>query len=120
LLPASCHPGHITKNIPYLLAYSVKHICSKDEDCKIRLEQLRQNLLSRSYPPKIIDDAFKRVNKINRLEAIKRVTKTKEDTTVLVTTFHPLMPSVSNIIKKYWKVMVDNSPEMKSVLFATR
>jgi hypothetical protein len=30
------------------------------------------------------------------------------------------MPSVSNIIKKYWKVMVDNSPEMKSVLFATR
>ena len=120
LLTSSCHPGHITKNIPFSLAYTVKRICSKDEDFKLRLEQLRQNLLSRSYPPKIIDDAFKRVNKINRIEAIKRVTKTKEDTTVLVTTFHPLMPSVSNIIKKYWKVMVDNSPEMKSVLFATR
>ena len=79
LLRASCHPGHITKNIPYSLLYTVKRICSKGEDFKIRLEQLRQNLLSHSYPPKIIDDAFKRVIKINRLEAIKRVTKTKED-----------------------------------------
>jgi hypothetical protein len=115
LLTSSCHPGHITKNIPFSLAYTVKRICSKDEDFKLRLEQLRQNLLSRSYPPKIIDDAFKRVIKIDRLEAIKRVTKTKEDTTVLVTTYHPLMPSVSNIIKKHWKVMVDNSPEMNNV-----
>ena len=115
LLRASCHPGHITKNIPYSLLYTVKRICSKDEDFKIRREQLRQNLLSRSYPPKIIDDAFKRVSEIDRLEAIKRVKKTKEDTTVLVTTFHPLMPSVSNIIKKHWRVMVENSPEMKTV-----
>ena len=53
--------------------------------------------------------------KIDRLEPIKRVTKTKEDATVLVTTFHPLMPSVFDIIKKHWKVMVDNSPEMKNV-----
>jgi hypothetical protein len=115
LLRSSCHPAHITKNIPFSLAFNIKRICSKDEDFKIRLEQLRQYLLSRSYPPKIIDDAFKRVIKIDRLQAIKRVTKTKEDTTVLVTTFHPLMPSVSNIIKKHWKVMVDNSPEMKNV-----
>ena len=55
------------------------------------------------------------MSEIDRLEAIKRVTKTKEDTTVLVTTFHPLMPSVSNIIKKHWRVMVENSPEMKNV-----
>ena len=115
LSPASCHPGHITKNIPYSIALSIKRVCSKDEDCQIRLEQMRQDLLSRSYPPKILDGAIKRVNKIDRLEAIKRVTRIKEDTTVLVTTFHPLMPSVSNIIKKHWKVMVDNSTEMKNV-----
>jgi peptide-methionine (R)-S-oxide reductase len=115
LSPASCHPGHITNNIPFSIALSIRRVCSREEDCKIRLEQMRQDLLSRSYPPKIVDGAIKRVNKIDRLDAIKRVSRTKEDKTVLVTTFHPLMPSVSKIIKKHWKVMVDNSTEMKNV-----
>ena len=36
-------------------------------------------VLTKHPPPKkIIDDAFKRVIKIGRLEAMKRVTKTKE------------------------------------------
>ena len=115
LSPASCHPGHITNNIPFSIALSIRRVCSREEDCKIRLEQMRQDLLSRSYPPKIVDGAIKRVNKIDRLDAIKRVSRTKEDKTVLVTTFHPLMPSVSKIMKKHWKVMVDNSTEMKNV-----
>ena len=55
------------------------------------------------------------VGSVDRLDAIKRVSRTKEDKTVLVTTFHPLMPSVSKIMKKHWKVMVDNSAEMKNV-----
>ena len=59
LLPSSCHPGHITKNIPYSLAYRLLRICSNNQTFRTRLEQLRHDLLSRSYKPKIIDDALK-------------------------------------------------------------
>ena len=44
LLPSSCHPGHITKNIPYSLAYRLRRICSSEDSFQIRLEQLRQDL----------------------------------------------------------------------------
>ena len=40
LLPSSCHPGHITRNIPYSLAYRLLRICSKRETFKLRLEEL--------------------------------------------------------------------------------
>ena len=99
--------------LKYSLAYRLLRICSNQEDFRLRLEQLRQDLLSRSYKAKIIDDAFKRVSQIERKQAIKRVSKTKEENTALVTTYHPLMPPVSKIVKKHWRVMTDESPAMK-------
>ena len=113
LLPSSCHPGHITKNIPYSLAYRLLRICSNQETFRIRLEQLRQDLLTRSYKPRIIDEAFKRIEQIERKDAIKRVSKTKDENTALVTTYHPLMPPISKIVKKHWRVMTEESPSMK-------
>ena len=44
----NCHQN----NIPFSIALSIRRVCSREEDCKIRLEQMRQDLLSRSYPPK--------------------------------------------------------------------
>ena len=49
LLPTSCHPGHITRNIPYSLAYRILRICSNAETMWQRLEELREMLLSRLY-----------------------------------------------------------------------
>ena len=114
LLPSSCHPGHVTKNIPYSLAYRLLRICSDQNTFKKRLEELRQNLLLRSYNPKIIQDAFDKIKCIDRQEALKRVTKNKESTTTIVTNFHPSMPSISKIMKKHWSVMVEDFPEMKN------
>ena len=113
LLPSSCHPGHITKNIPYSLAYRLLRICSDTKSFKKRLEELRQDLLSRCYKPKLINDAFKRIAQIERSEALKRVSKAKDENTVLVTTFHPNLPPISKIVKKHWKVMTDESPRLK-------
>ena len=50
LLPTSCHPGHITKNIPYSLGYRLKRICSRPEDYKSNLNKLKENLLKRITP----------------------------------------------------------------------
>ena len=113
LLPSSCHPGHITRNIPYSLAYRLLRICSKRETFKLRLEELRQDLLLRSYKHKIIEDAFKRIMQIERSEAIKRVNKVKKDNTVLATTYHPFMPPISKIVRKHWNVMIKEAPSMK-------
>ena len=32
LLPSSCHPAHITENIPYSMAMRIVRFCAKEED----------------------------------------------------------------------------------------
>ena len=114
LLPSSCHPNHISQNIPYSLAYRLLRICSDEENFKRRLEELRQDLLLRCYKPKIIHDAFERVLKIDRKEALKKVSKIEgEKTTMFVANYHPSLPSISKTLKKHYDVMIQNCPEMK-------
>ena len=79
LLPSSSHPNHISRNIPYSLAYRLKRICSDPEDFSKRLEELKQDLLSRKYHPRIIDEAFKNVCKISRSKALEKVTQVSEE-----------------------------------------
>ena len=64
LLPSSCHPGHITKNIPYSLAYRLRRICSTDQLFEERLLELKNDLLNRNYHHKIIDQAFERARQV--------------------------------------------------------
>ena len=113
-LPSSCHPGHINKNIPFSLAYRLLRICRNNDVFKCRLEELRKDLVTRSYHPKVIREAFDKILKIERKDALKRVPKSKEKNTTLVTKYHPSMPSVSKIVKKHYNVMVDDYPEMKN------
>ena len=58
LLPQSCHPGHISANIPYSLAYRLKRIVSCPDTFLIRLDELKKNLLTRNYSVKVVDEAF--------------------------------------------------------------
>ena len=51
---------------------------------------------------------------IPRAEVLKKVVAEKTDRVVFVTTFHPALPSVSNILNKAWKVMNKDS-HMKDV-----
>ena len=113
LLPSSCHPGHICKNIPYSLAYRLLRICTEKETFLSRLEELRQDLLSRHYPAKIIQDAFERVKLIPRAEALKKVEKKTSDREPLVVTYHPSLISVSQTVKKHWQVMTSQCPRLK-------
>ena len=113
LLPSSCHPSHITRNIPYSLAYRIRRIVTEQETFERRLETLRQHLLSRSYPPKVIDLAFEKVKKIPRSIALERVEKKKTNRTPFVVTYHPAQPSVTSIVRQHWKVMTDQSEYLK-------
>ena len=114
LLPSSCHPSHISKNIPYNLCYRLLRICSERDTLKTRLDELKDLLLSREYRKNVVEDAIKRVLGISREEALQRVTKKKSDRTVFVLSYNPALPSVSGILKKHWRVMTKD-PYLKKV-----
>ena len=45
LLPSSSHPSHITKNIPYSLAYRLRRIESTEDGFRANLDKLKQELI---------------------------------------------------------------------------
>jgi hypothetical protein len=99
LLPSSCHPAHTFKSLPYSLALRLVRICSDTSDLKKRFTELEEMLLSRNYKRTIVKAAIEKASNQNRTEIIKKVDKTKTDRVVLAFTYHPKLPSVSNIVK---------------------
>ena len=49
LLTSSCHPAHVTENIPYSLAMRIVRICSLPEARESRFQELKNLLSSRDY-----------------------------------------------------------------------
>ena len=113
LLPSSCHPQHIHKNIPYSLSYRLLRICSDQKTFLERLGELRQDLLSRQYPAKIIHEAFERVKQIPRSVALQKVEKKQSDREPLVLTYHPCLPSVTQVVRKHFGVMTEQCPRLR-------
>ena len=114
LLPSSCHPSHITRNIPYSLAYRLVRICSTTEKLDQRLNELKEMLVSRDYRPKSVDAALAKARAIPRSVALEKVVKKKNERPVFVITYDPRLPSVSNIFKKHHAILVED-PAMKKV-----
>ena len=109
LMPQSCHPSFICKNIPYSLGYRLKRICSSSNTFKNRLQELSANLQSRGYPLKIIQNAFVKLKNISRCDALKKVVKKKDSSNVIfVVTYDPRVPSPSNVIQKHYNVAINN------------
>ena len=77
LLTSSCHPSHVTSNIPFSLALRIVRICSLTEDRDRRLAELKNMLLDRDYRPGIIDAAIDKAKSIPRSEALKKSRKQK-------------------------------------------
>ena len=66
LLPNSCHPSHICKNVPYSLALRLVRICSDKETLEKRLIELEKMLLTRKYNKNIVKNALNKAREINR------------------------------------------------------
>ena len=115
LLTSSCHPAHVTSNIPFSLALRIVRICSLPEDRDKRLLELRVMLLERDYKPKLVDAAIEKAKLIPRMEALKKVEKEKQKRRpVFVVTFDPRLPSISRIVQKHWRTMTKD-PYLKQV-----
>ena len=116
LMTSSCHPAHVTNNIPFSLALRIVRICSNESNRDIRLDELNQLLLSRNYKPGIIRTAIERAKSIPRVEALNRVEKSAVTRRpVFVLHYDPRLPSVTGIVKKHWRTMVSTDPHLKEV-----
>ena len=106
LLPSSCHPPHVTENIPFSLALRIVRICTHPEDREKRFSELKSLLISRDYKPRSIDAALEKARLIPRKEALKKVTKSSDQKRpVFVISFDPRLPSITGIIGKHWRTM---------------
>ena len=115
LLPSSCHPAHVTQNIPYSLALRIVRICSFKEDRERRFLELKDFLLSRDYRPSIIDSAIDKARNVQRSEALKKVHKEKsQNRPVFVIHYDPRLPSIPAIVQKHWRTMIQD-PRLKEV-----
>ena len=117
LLPSSCHPAHVTDNIPFSLAYRIVRICTEPETRDIRLTELKQLLLSRNYKQNIVNAAIEKAKLIPRQKAIEKVESERSTTRrpVFAVTYDPRLPSLPGILKKHWRTMVGEDPYLKEV-----
>jgi peptide-methionine (R)-S-oxide reductase len=114
LLPQSCHPANICKNIPFSLAYRLVRICSERSALLKRLDELKELLLSRKYNVKIVNNAIFRATQVSRVEALERVEKKKTRRVVFALEYHPALPDVNKIVRRSWRNMVKD-PYLKAV-----
>ena len=114
LQPNSTHPEHISRNIPYSLAFRNRRICSRQEDFDLRLGELRRMLLDRKYLPKVIDAAFSRVRKLSREQTLKKVQREDQHKTAFVTTYDPRLPNIGSVLQTHYKTL-NLDPKMKEI-----
>ena len=117
LLTSSCHPAHVTKNIPFSLAYRIVRICSEPETRDLRLSELRKLLLARDYKTGIVNRAIQKAKTIPRQEALKKVPPLKENAgrrPILVITYDPRLPPIPEILRKHWRTMTSD-PQLKEI-----
>ena len=84
LLTSSCHPAHVTNNIPVSLALRIVGICSHQDTRDLRLEQLKCLLLSRGYKTGMVNGALEKARRITRQEALKKLEKEHKQRPVFV------------------------------------
>ena len=66
------HPKHTKACIPYGLGLRLKRICSEDKSYEEQKDVLRSQLIRRGYKEGMINREFKKVDKLERGDALKR------------------------------------------------
>ena len=116
LLPSSCHPPHCHQNIPFSLALRIIRICSKETERDLRLSELKEMLIARDYKKSLINAAIQKALRIPRSEAIKKVVRSKtSDRVVFSIKYDPRLPSLTSIIQKHHRTMIQDDPRLKEV-----
>ena len=108
LLYSSCHPLHTKKAIPFSLALRLRRICSTDETFKIRTTELTTYLLKRGYKRNFVTKQIQRAADIPRTHTLQPKKTDKPKRIPFKTTYNPSLPSIFNIIKKHYNLLLSS------------
>ena len=109
---SSAHPDHTKSSIIYSQALRVSRVCSFEEDYINHTKEMKSWLLKLGYPEWLINREMGKVrhSNLNR----NRKIPIKSQGVPLVVTYHPLLKSFGNIIKKHLTILYMNE-EVKNV-----
>ena len=126
LHPASCHPGHIKSSIPFSQTLRILRICSERSTADRHIANLVQHLVKRGHSKKKV---LKQVNRAKRefdtpvqRESTTTTSQAQDSSAVshkprripLVLTYHPGLPDISAITRRFLPMLHLNS-SMKEI-----
>ena len=77
---------------------------------------MKSLLLSRNYKIRMITAAIDKAKSITRTQALSRAEKSEVTRRpVFVVHYDPRLPSISGIVKKHWRSMINTDPHLKEV-----
>ena len=112
---SSCHTFHTKKGIPYGQALRIRRIVSDDQVFDTRCGELKDWLIDRGYPERLIKEQIDRARLEDRDGLLDRVfTRNKNDRDVLVLSYHPcLSKKVHSIIKNAHPILQNDEEHRK-------
>ena len=113
LLPSSCHPGFICRNIPYSLAYRLVRIESTQEGLERNLDKLKEELLSRGYSRGGVEAAMDRARGLSRMVALEKVPRPSNQRPVFCLPYDPRLPSIASILRKRHKALLSRDVDAR-------
>ena len=97
----SAHPWRQKKSVPYGLLIRCKRICSEEtyfiKECKTIIQQL----ISRKYPPYLLDEALETVKKLDRVQLLRKSERNQSQRIRLITHYNPRNPNFDQILQEH-------------------
>ena len=109
LLPSSCHPSHVCKNIPKGVMQRVKRNCSDQASLTLAYKEYTEHLQVRNYSDEIIQEAIDRAESTprNKLMGLSEVESRKSTNQKfpLIIKFNPRLPPMSKYINEHLHIL---------------
>ena len=104
----SCHPRHVTINIPGNLARMICTIVDNPDRRTLRLQELSTWLGNSGYPPGLINEQFQKIIHVDQAILRQKVTKEDDKTIVFVQTHNPKNPHVFWYLRQQFDSLISS------------
>ena len=93
---------------PFSLALLLRRICSTEETFTTRTTELTPYLLKRGYKRDFVTKQIQRAADIPRIHTLQPKQINKPERIPLLTTYYPSLPSIVNVIKKHYNLLLSS------------
>ena len=108
LLPSSSHPGFISKNIPYSLAFRLVRIESTERGLEVNLGILEEELVSRGYRRASVKAALDKARSLSRTAILVKTQPSQNQRPVFCLPYDARLPGITDILRKRHRALLAN------------